>query len=275
MLHLLVALRPEASPFVEGWSLRRDPDVSGFDLYEGEFGEMPVRLVRAGIGKAHMAAAVGWLAGRAGQSRTTEAAIWLNAGIAGHTSLLPGDVVMAHCVLDVASGRASYPPLVVEPPCLTCEMRTVDAPETVYQENAAYDMEASAFVDAARRFATAELVHCVKVVSDGPAAPVHQLNRQQIGQLSKALVPVVEELARRLRPVLEEVQAAAGDPPDYDQLLTAHHFTVSDQVQLRKLLRRRSALAATEPLPEGTWTASRGKEANRVLKTWLDGIASK
>ena len=184
---------------------------------------------------------------------------------------------MANRVLDVSTGRANYPPLVVEPPCPTCELRTVDVPETQYEsaESAAFDMEGSAFVDAARRFATAELVHCVKVVSDGPAAPAHQLNRLQIGQLSKALVPAVEELARRLVPIYEEVQAAEQDPPEYDQLLAAHHFTVSDQVQLRKLLRRRSALAATESLPEGAWTASRGKEANRVVKAWLDGIASR
>lgn len=278
MLHLLVALRPEASPFLDAWSLRRDPSVRGFDLYEGRMGDGPdaisVRLVRTGIGKAQMAAGVGWLAGR----RDAAPAIWINAGIAGHSRLAPGEVRMAHRVVDVSSGRAGYPPLVVEPPCPTGELRTVDVPETAFgdegaaydMEGSAYDMEGSAFVTAARRFATAELVHCLKVVSDGPDAPVDALHRERIGELARALVPAVEELVRRLRPVLREVRAAEDDPPDQAKLLETLHFTVSDQVQLRKELRRRSVLAPDEPLPDGVWTARRGKDANRLLRAWLD-----
>lgn len=243
---------------------------------------MRVRLVRTGIGKAQMAAAVGWLAGRTEDCGRAEPAIWLNAGIAGHGSLPVGEVAVAHRVVDASNRRASYPPLVVEPPCATCEVRTVDVPETKYEDaegvafgGVAYDMEGSAFVDAARRFATAELVHCVKVVSDGPDAPVHGLNRERIAELSEALVPVVGELARRLHPILDEVRTVTDDPADYRELLEAHHFTVSDRVQLRKQLRRRSALAPEESLPEAAWSVSRGKEANRILRIWLDEKASR
>ena len=271
MLHLFVALRPEASAFVRAWSLRRDPQVSSFDVYEGELTAkadhpaMPVCLVRSGIGKAQMAASVGWLAGRSERLGRGDSAIWLNAGVAGHGSAKVGDVVLAHRVVDSSSGRVSYPPLVVEPPCTTCDLRTVDVPETQYTdaEETAFDMEGAAFVDAARRFVTAELVHSLKVVSDGPDAPIHTLNRHRIAELSEALVPVVEELARRLVPVLHEVRTAEGDPPDYRELLAAHHFTVSDRIQLRKQLRRRAALAPRQPLPEGAWTAGRARKRIR------------
>lgn len=274
MLHLLTALRPEARPFVDAWSLRRDPDVSGFDLYEGELDDAGVRLVRAGLGKAHMAAAVGWLAGRT-RGRTDGTVIWLNVGIAGHGSLPTGALVMAHRVVDVGSGRSSYPPLVIEPPCPTCELRTVDVPETKYAEAAevAFDMEGSAFVDAARRFATAELVHCLKVVSDGPEAPVTKLNRGRIAELVQNAVEPARELVLRLRPALDEVRAAEDAPPDYERLVASRHFTVSDRVNLKRQLRRRAALAPAEPLPEAVETAARGKQANRALETWLDGIA--
>lgn len=276
MLHLIVALRPEAKPFVDAWTLRRNPDMTDFDLYEGSLDglpdELPVRLVRSGIGKAHVAAAVGWLA-----ARTGETGIWMNVGIAGHGNQATGGVVMAHRVVDAASGRSSYPPLVVEPPCPTCELRTVDVPETKYvdAEGIAFDMEASAFVDAARRFASAELVHCLKVVSDGPEAPVAGLNRRRIGELMQRAVEPVRQLARRLRPVWQELRAAEDAPPDYHRLVESRHFTVSDRVNLKRQLRRRATLAPGAPLPLAVEEAARGKQANRALEAWLDGIAGR
>lgn len=272
MLHLLVALRPEASPFLDAWTLRRAGEARGFDLYEGETADgEPVRLVRSGIGKAAMAAAAGWLAARGSAEET---ALWLNVGIAGHPTVEVGEALMAHRVVDAGSGRASYPPLVVEPPCATAEVRTVDVPEEAYADDAAYDMEASAFVQAARRFATAELVHCLKIVSDGPGAPASSLDRSGIAELVATRVTTVETLHARLRPLLGELRATEPDAALLDELLSRHHYTVSDQVELRRQLLRHAALAAGEDLPDAVWEARRGREANRLLRAWLDERAA-
>ncbi|MDA8020195.1 MAG: hypothetical protein MPN21_22385 [Thermoanaerobaculia bacterium] len=271
MLHVLVALRPEAAPFVDAWKLRHQDEVRGFDLWCGDLGDLPVRLIRTGLGKARMAAGVGWLAALTGSPT-----IWLNAGIAGHGSLATGEVVLAHRVLDVSSGRSSYPPLVFEPPCETCELRTVDVPETEFLggNDVAFDMEGSAFVEAALRFSTAEFVHCLKIVSDGPDAPVGQLDRRRIRRLAAELVPTAAECVNRLRPVFDELQSCEDDPPDFHRLLGLHHYTVNDRLQLRRLLQRRSALAPGELLPEDVESARRGKDVNRVLRTWLDEFVS-
>lgn len=259
MLILVAALRAEATPLIDHFGLQREPEQRAFEVWSSD----DVTLVISGIGKAAAAVATGYLGARG------QAAIWLNVGIAGHGLLAVGQVLLAHKVVDRAADRSYFPMLPFEPPCETAEVVTVDQPELRYPQPVAYEMEASGFVAAAQRFQTAELVHCLKVVSDGPENDIKSLDRQRIRGLISSALPVVEAVRERCLPLLAELNDASADPPDFEHLLEDWHFSFTDRQLLRRLLNRRRTLVPGSSLPPFD-QARRGRDVNRILSEWLD-----
>jgi adenosylhomocysteine nucleosidase len=263
MLYLLVALQAEARPLRGAFRLAARPAAGPFPHFAGD----GVQLVVTGVGKVAMAAACGWLAGRA-----SEPGLWLNVGIAGHRGLPLGSALLAHRVLDRATGASLYPPLAIAPPCPTGTVETVDRPEFDYPLDHAYDMEASAFVEVARHFAGAELVQVLKVVSDGKREDIAGLDRAAIGARVESLLPQIEELRQASLPLLEVLRRGEAEPKLFAELQAGRHFTFSDQVALRRLLRRLEALAPPGGPPAEVLDAHRGRELNKRLAAWMDGL---
>lgn len=283
MLHFVTALEAEARPFIQHYRLKRDPAARAFQVFRrGVFrgegagggdaaGGGDVALVISGIGKVSAAAATAFLAATEGRGQ----AVWLNVGVAGHATRAVGEAILAHKIRDAASGRTFYPPLVLEPPCASDPLTTVDVPETRYASPGAYDMEASGFYPTACRFSSAELVHCLKIVSDGPAASVHHLTLQRVRELVAEQVDLVAGWAESCRPLAAELAGLAADPPDLASCRERFRFTVSELVELRRLLVRRRTLAPASPLPLDELAAGeRGGIVNGRLRAWLDGLAA-
>jgi hypothetical protein len=227
-------------------------------------------LVVSGPGKVAAAAAVSWLHLTTGSQDNIP---WINVGIAGHLRRKVGEALLAGRVINVGSGESWYPPLVFAPPAPVDTVFTVDRPETKFPEDAAYEMEAAGFVPTACRFASAELVHCLKVVSDGPEE-MTVLSAEQITALITAQMGVVDDLAQCCGELSRELRSLEADPPDFVACTDRFRFSVSDGRELRRQLRRRAALAPEVPLPLEELTSSvRGKDVNRRLRGWLDAIA--
>ncbi len=187
-LRLVVALKAEAQPLVEHYRLERDAGFGAFKVFRrGE-----AALVVSGIGKVAAAAATSYLHLATGGER---GAVWLNVGIAGHRSRPVGEAVLAREILDRASGRRWHPALDMGPPCATDQVTTVDRPEREMATPGAFDMEASGFIATARRFAPAQLVHCLKIVSDGPKDDLESLTPRVVRRLVEQHVPTVEAIA--------------------------------------------------------------------------------
>ena len=169
MLCLVVALAAEARPLLASYRLQ---GVSGhpYRICADE----QTHLIVSGIGKVAAAAATAYLRALIGDTP----AAWLNIGIAGHGSQAVGTPLLAHKVVDVASGKPFYPTFTAPPPCRTTLLHTVDHAQPPVGD-AAYDMEASGFCEAAQRFATSERIHCLKVVSDNPQSPYQTLNAEK------------------------------------------------------------------------------------------------
>jgi nucleoside phosphorylase len=240
VINLLVALGCEAAPLVETFGLSAKGG-HPFRLWSGD----GIRLVVSGMGKARAAAAVGWLHGHVG-GRPHEA--WLNAGIAGHGDAAFATLLLAHRVTDRASGRSWYPPLLFEPPCPTCECVSVDRPENGYPEPTLYDMEASAFLEAARRFSPAEVVQVVKVVSDTPDHPADGLDRTAISTLVEARADGIAAVADRLRELTELLERRTAGDEDRVRAITARwHFSASREHRLRRVLRAWRLRSTGEP----------------------------
>ena len=149
---------------------------------------------------------------------------------------------------------------------------TVDRPELGYNEPGAFDMEASGFYATACRFASAELVQCLKVVSDGPEAAAEKLTSKAVRGLIEDRLAMVEAVAGECRRLSRELRQLEADPPELAECLERWRFTVTEERQLRRLLARRRTLAPEMALPLQESGPVRGKEVNRQLRQWLDGM---
>lgn len=262
-VHLVVALSAEARPIIRRYRLKRRDDARGFTVHEG-----PEHfLVVSGTGTLSSAAATAFLHGFAG-SRT---AAWINVGIAGSRNHAVGRSVLAHKIVEPQSRRAHYPALPFRPPCPSDTLWTVDRPERTFPDDGLYDMEASGFACTATRFATRELVHALKVASDGPATPTTALNERQVETLIEGSLETLEALSIAVRALLQQLERRSADPDGLAAMTGRHRYTVSQARLLRELLSRHAAvygpLSAT--MAAGLSTAPNASTVLRALEEEL------
>ncbi|HUO86771.1 MAG TPA: hypothetical protein VM617_05225 [Thermoanaerobaculia bacterium] len=169
MLHVIVAHPAEARPLVARYNLREESGHGVYRVYRGD----TLIVAVGGLGKTAAAAATGYLFAVTGDGAGAGAdgdGAWVNLGMAGHSELEIGRGLLAHKVIDEGSGACWYPPLMLEAPCPSATVLTVERLEEDYEGERLYDTEASGFFSAASRFATAELVHAFKIVIDNHGA---------------------------------------------------------------------------------------------------------
>jgi hypothetical protein len=266
VLKLVVALPAEARPIIDHFGLRATSVGSPFSLFSND----NMTLILSGIGKVAAAAATATLYAATGGGRQ---AGWLNIGIAGHPSLPMGTARLVNKVQDQSSGRSWYPPPVLAVDLARESLLSVDKVERTYASTCLYEMEAAGFYPTACRFSTAELVHCFKVVSDGPAASPETLTPASVRTLMAGALQPLESVVRALGQLATEAQSQQEEPADYQDLLSRFHFTVSESRTLRRILQRRRALAPATPLPNcEIATLGRGRAVNKVLENWLNSL---
>ena len=191
-VNFVVALPAEAKPIANHFGLRRQMPDEIFPLYRrGE-----ISLVISGPGKVAAATATSWLFEHIGGQRN---ALWLNVGIAGHRDRPVGEALLAHRILDRASGRSWPVPLAVEPPLHRVPVITVDSPVTHYKAGHAFDMEAAGFFAAALPLSYPGRVQCIKVVSDNAANPLCGINGKRVRQWVSAHQAMLSVFVETLR----------------------------------------------------------------------------
>lgn len=266
MLRFVVALAAEARPLIARYRLSRDARVDAFGLFRRD----DVALAVSGLGKVAAASATAFLHLATGGVRH---AAWLNVGIAGHGSREVGAALLAHKVRDRASGESWYPLQVFSPSLPTDTVTTVDTVERRYLEAGAYEMEASGFFPTACRFSTAELVQCIKVVSDGPGADPGMLTPKRIESLVEARLDSIVETASRVTGLAQELEVLGGEPPEMSAMLERWHFTSTETRQLRRLVERWRTSISGAPLPlEEFSRLGRGRDVIRRLTSLLDAV---
>jgi hypothetical protein len=234
-------------------------------VFRGERLELAV----SGVGKARSAAAAGYLHGLGGGRRDEG---WINVGIAGHRSLPLGEAVLAHRVLDRASGRSHYPSFAFKPPCPTETVVTVDRLEEGYPEGCALDMEASGFHEAAARFSSVELVHSLKIISDNEAAPPAEVTAQRAEALVESRLDLIATLIEEVASLAGELLLLEAAPPGLSEVLDRHHFTFSERHRLRRLLRRHRALCGGPPPIAAIARSRNARQALESLERLVEGL---
>lgn len=234
MLNLVTALPGEARPLIDAFRLKRILPEAPFAVYRGA----DVFLIVSGIGAVASACAVGFLRGQ-----MDAPAAWLNVGIAGHANLAVGEAMLANKITDAAAGRNWYPPRVFPWAGRDGALVTVPRPRTAYAAGEGYDMEAAGFYPAACRFAGAELVQCLKIISDGPMSPVFDLDNKTVSSLVHGRMETVLQLAEILRSLCAESVCDSLNGALYEKILRRTRFSETQKQQLKNRLRRLALLA--------------------------------
>ena len=263
MLHIVCALKPEARPLLDRFGLRALPDASRIYHNAGA----RISLTLSGIGKSAAAAAV---------ARTREyfdadrSHAWLNLGIAGHAGLPLGQAVMVRKVTDAASGQTWFPSRVFPVTIPAHDLLTLDEPGSDYREEL-FDMECAGFFRAVSDVATLELAQALKIVSDNADEPMERVKPALVSRLVLQNLPVIEEIAGQLQALSQLLQDLSETGPDYHAITRQRHFTVSQQHQLRSVLRKWRALQPGDRSPaERVAGKKSAAEVLRCLRDELD-----
>lgn len=241
MLNIVAALATESRPLVDHFRLREDRSAVGFRVFQGG----GIRLVVTGMGRVACAAGVAALGEREADAGVPA---WLNLGIAGHGRHAVGEGVHALCIIEAATGRHWYPPQVLEMPGRGETICTVDTAETDYRDDHVYDMEASAFYATALRYATGELIQTYKIISDNRDNGIDTVGKHGVRQSIVDHLPSIEAMVSGLSGLADDVDAAHPRLAELDHIISRWHFSVSQQNQLRALMRRWETLSGGEPV---------------------------
>ena len=91
-------------------------------------------------------------------------------------------------------------------------MQTVDRACTDFPTDDVYDMEAAGFYEAAARYASHELVHCLKVISDNRDHPAALLTRERVGELVGRNMAVINRVVKALAALSSEERRRHVEP---------------------------------------------------------------
>ena len=261
-INLVVALRAEASPLIESFGLKRSTSIRNHEIYTNDH----LSLIVSGMGKAAAVNAVQALHAQV----SDQVSAWLNIGIAGHGLFEIEQGFLASRITDQESSQSWYPMIVYPHDCAVGPLMTVNEVELRYPEPIGYDMEAAAFFSAAKRHATVELVQSYKVVSDNPH---HSVSRITPARISKLIEMSIEEI-RQLINALDQLVAQVGGIRSTDgylkPFLERWKFTVSQQHQLKRLLRKNNVLS--HQFDADSHALQQCQDARAVIRTLQDNL---
>lgn len=190
MLIWMCALHCEAKPVIDFYRLKKQPDIKAFDLYQLN----DIACIVSGIGDLNMAAACAWAA----SVFAHKTCCWINLGIAGHSSLPLGTALIADEVQRQHATQSLFPSALQTSQLTTACVISQPAEQTDYHPDAAYDMEAYAFLHSCRHFTQLEFCSCIKVISDN-AANLPVRDKARISQLIAANIQSITGYAKCLQ----------------------------------------------------------------------------
>lgn len=229
MLIWVAALHCEAKPVIDFYRLKKSHDHHAFDIYQSE----GMCCIVSGIGKLNAAAATAWIAAIHQYSRSIA---WINIGTAGSQSYDVGSAWSINKITDIESGHPYYPVPLINSQLPPEHCQTHRQPDSEYDSQSLSDMEASAFFSTATRFSSAELIHCIKVVSDNRETPCSR-KKNEISQLIQQNIKAITEFSQGLLQLNQQVENIGISEPDWQRFLSQAHFSQTQKIQLKNCLR--------------------------------------
>jgi hypothetical protein len=264
MIHIFCALPCEAQAIIQHFKLTELKQFNLFRIYQSN--DRQTSLMITGVGKLNAASAVSYhhacLASHASD-------IWLNIGVAGHKSIAVGEARLINKITDNQDKSCWYPQILFDPPCDSAPLITLDNPSTDYQEEL-IDMEASGFYQMAIRLGTAELIHCLKIISDNNEQTTSTVNADSVKKLITAHTRTIDCIVDSLRPLAIELASISSEPDHYQTFIEQWHFTQSERIRLTRILRQWSVRLPDQDVMQYVAELKTGKSVLNMLQKKLN-----
>jgi len=270
MIVIMCALHCEAKPLVDFFKLKLDREAK-YPIFSRD--EIVVAV--AGAGKLLMASAVNYIYARYNEPQSIA---WINLGVAGGGV---GDVASLYNinkVTDAHSGVNWYP---VRCPTLSYQssisLLTLDSPETDYKENCLFDMEASAFLLAALRFSSIELIQLLKIVSDNKANHVDKVDKAMVTEIVQQNMAEIEKTVITMKEQLQFFKQNEWELAAFQYCLDNWHLSEYQKKSIKRLLQQWRVLdedadiKALAQLPNGKGVINALEEMSQNLSIQFAG----
>lgn len=271
MVHLICALNCEAKPLIAHYQLKKCVESETFPLFISQ--DRKTSLTISGVGKINAAAATAFTSAFL---HTGKQDIWLNIGIAGHRALEIGEISLGHKIIDQTNNYTWYPQILFSPHCLSMEILSCDKPVTDYKSNiysdAIFEMEATGFYATACRFATSELIHVIKIISDNQRHPVDKISESFIENLVKNKLTSIDQILESLSEMTKALEASNELPDYYHKINEQWRFTHAERLLLKSCLSRWYIFCPDENPMNELDKSLRGKDVILQLTKKLDAL---
>ncbi len=264
MIHFICALKCEARSLIAHYRLKHCTDSESFPLYISPDKQMSLMI--SGVGKINAAAATAFTHAFL---HTEKQDVWLNVGIAGHKALEIGEITLAHKIIDQANQCIWYPQIIFSPPCQSVEILSCDKPVTDYTDTL-FEMEAAGFYATACRFASSELIHVIKIISDNQQQPAEKMSESFVAELVKEKLTVIDQIAESLSSLANHLDNSNGTPDYYEQIIEQWRFTYAEKTILKSCLNRWHILCPNENPMKEIDKSLHGKEVIYQITNKLD-----
>lgn len=233
-LNIVTALHCEAKPIIDFFKLKKiTSTATPFPIYVNP--EKTIHLIITGIGKMRSAAATAFLYTWSGSHSES---CFINVGIAGSIHWGVGDAVLAHHILDESTQRSWYPFVSCHRYERQGRLTTVDQPKETYPLQGMVDMEASGFFQSALCFVSLEHIQVIKVISDQDVSTQQSINKAWVERLISNQLASITNIATYLCHLSQSESIYHIHPLSMDLFLTSWHFTETQRLQLKEMLRR-------------------------------------
>jgi hypothetical protein len=229
----VIALKDEAEIIIQQYRMKLLSEKSVFPIFKNS--EETHWLILSGIGRHNASAATLYLYEK---SKAPKWTAWINIGIAGCGEGHFGDLCLVDKITNNSDRKVSFPSAMKNSPFPRMELLTTDIPIIDYSSKELIDMEACAFYDATSKFSSRELISIVKVISDGPSNNIKNLNRSIISKLITTNISNIIKIVLYYKNLSLDEYKRLKKPDIFYKICNQWHFTVSQQHQLERVLRR-------------------------------------
>ena len=251
----VIALRSEANPVIDTFSMKRLPSAALFPVYINPGNGHT--LVISGIGSAKSAAAATYLKALL---QIKSYAAWINIGIAGYYKEPIGQLYQALRVLNPENGSAAFPGLGFSKIVPGTTLLTVSKQEENFSAQVLYDMEASGFCELAPLFSCNELTYVFKVVSDTPHTAASLITNKVVTGLIEKNIETISKLVDAIEALLKEEKKRLLIPREILEVMENTHFTVSNRNKLKQVYRKWRTVFPGRSLHEASDPKTSAKE---------------
>ena len=240
----VIALKEEAETILDEYNMDFVPEFRLFQVFSNF--DKTRWLVLSGIGRHNSAAAATYLYVISNASRSTS---WINLGIAGSGKGNYGDLCLVNKISNNGSSN-SYPATMPNFTFDKMKLFTSDVPVVNYTLHELIDMEGSAFYDVTNKISGREFICLIKVISDGPANSIKDLNKFKIIELFKSNITKIKTIVSYYEKLSMDEYKITNKPKIFSQILSQWHFTISQKYKLNNLIRRINTLTKDEEIIE-------------------------